>query len=106
MNKTNEKISILKEKYDLQKNDFWSLERSGRHIAWILKHDAVEKIAKMENIVFENPEVKIAERDCCVLFGTASKIPKDKKEIPLQVWTFGEADNKTNCRMGYPYAMA
>ena len=94
------KIQELQKKYSLSKDDFWNLTGN----VWIIKHDAVEKIAKMENVIFENPTIQISERDCCVLFGSATIIKEDKKIA--EEWSFGEADLKLNCKNKYPYAMA
>ena len=94
------KIQELQKKYSLSKDDFWNLTGN----VWIIKHDAVEKIGKMENVIFENPTIQISERDCCVLFGSATIIKEDKKIA--EEWSFGEADLKLNCKNKYPYAMA
>ena len=46
-------IKELAEKYELQKEDFWELRKnSGK---WIITHDACEKIAQIEGIVFDPP---------------------------------------------------
>ena len=101
-------IKQLADKYDLKhdqkdptKSDFWKHKQSGK---WIIKHDAVEKIAVVEGIIFEDPDFIISERDCCVLRGVASK-PTGEETFRTE-WTIGEADMKSNCKMGYPYAMA
>ena len=48
-------IKELAEKYELQKEDFWELRKnSGK---WIITHDACEKIAHIEGIIFEPMEV-------------------------------------------------
>ena len=47
------KIKELQKKYSLSKDDFWNLTGN----VWVIKHDAVEKIAKMENVIFENPTI-------------------------------------------------
>ena len=95
-----EKIKSLKDNYDLDKHDFWNL--TGK--VWIIKHDAVQKIAKIENVVFENPIIIDHSREHCVLMGTASII-NDGEKIGEE-WTMGEADLKLNCKNKYPYAMA
>ena len=41
-----DKMKELAKKYNLTGQDFWNLTGS----VWIIKHDAVEKIAKMEKI--------------------------------------------------------
>lgn len=94
------KIQELQKKYSLSKDDFWNLTGN----VWIIKHDAVEKIGKMENVIFENPTIVEHSREHCVLMGTATIIKEDKKIA--EEWTFGEADRKTNCKNSYIYAMA
>ena len=95
-----EKIKSLKDTYELDKHDFWNL--TGK--VWIIKHDAVQKIAKIENVVFENPIIIDHSREHCILMGTASII-NDGKKISEE-WTFGEADLKLNCKNKYPFAMS
>ena len=49
-------IKELAEKYDFKKEDFWELRKnSGK---WIITHDACEKIAHIEGIVFDLPDYK------------------------------------------------
>ena len=43
------KIKQLAQKYNLSKNDFWELTL-GKKTMWIITHDAIEKIANIENI--------------------------------------------------------
>ena len=77
------KIQELQKKYSLSKDDFWNLTGN----VWIVKHDAVEKIAKMENVIFENPTIVEHSREHCVLMGSATIIKEDKKIA--EEWTFG-----------------
>ena len=65
-----------------------------------------ERIAEQEGVIFENPEFKIVERDCCVLYGTAVIQDKETKKPIYAEWTIGEADKKTNCHNNYIFAMA
>ena len=96
-----EKLKLLKEKYDLDsKQDFWNLTGN----VYIITHNAVQKIAKMENVIFEDPIIIDSSREHCVLKGNACII-NDGKKISEE-WTFGEADLKLNCKNKYPYAMA
>ena len=47
-----DKNKILKEKYDwLEKDDFWKAFNT-----WVIKHDAVMRIAEEEGIVFNTPK--------------------------------------------------
>jgi len=43
-------IKDLAKKYTLNKDDFWQLPQNDK--VWIITHDAVEKIASQENILF------------------------------------------------------
>ena len=99
-----DKMKELAKKYNLTGQDFWNLTGS----VWIIKHDAVEKIAKMENVIFENPTIVEHSREHCVLMGNATKNWKDKdgKDCYTSEWTFGEADRKSNCKNAYIFAMA
>jgi len=81
--------------YDLSADDFWKHKQSGK---WILKHDAVEKIAKQENIKFDLPIVASSDINNIALIISATY----KEET---VWTMGEA-RKENCMMAYYWAMA
>ena len=94
------KIKEIVKKYDLTKDDFWNLTGN----VWIIKHDACQKIAKIEHIVFENPTIVEHSREHCILMGTAGK--SIEKNRYISEWTFGEADKKTNCKNQYIFAMA
>ena len=91
----NQEIKSLAVAYDLSKDDFWKHKQSGK---WILKHDAVEKIAKQEGIIFDLPIVASSDINNVALIVQATH--KDQK-----VWTMGEA-RKENCVMAYYWAMA
>ena len=125
-------IKELAEKYDLGKDDFWELRKnSGK---WIITHDACEKIAQVEGIVFDPPTIVsyeptiITENGEKVMkptkwgtqtwkpawAGTCQKKTGDvamiitgyKKDNPdYKIWTTGEA-NSVNCTAEYYFAMA
>ena len=124
-------IKELAEKYELQKEDFWELRKnSGK---WIITHDACEKIAQIEGIVFDPPvmvnyqpttitengekvqQVKWGKEYWKPAWaGTCQKKTGDvamivtgyKAENPdYKVWTTGEA-NALNCTAEYYMAMA
>ena len=94
-----DRLKDIKEKYNLTKDDFWEMKRGNRSM-WILTHDACEKIAYQEGIVFHMPDPKLSntEPPNIVLYGSATL--KDRTE-----WSNGEA-NPTNCKMPYMNAMA
>ena len=97
----NEKLKFLKDKYKLDsKEDFWKLTSN----VYVITHKAVQKIAKMENVIFEDPIIIDSSMEHCVLKGNACII-NDGKKISEE-WTFGEADLKLNCQNKYPFAMS
>ena len=124
-------IKELAEEYDLTKDDFWELRKnSGK---WIITHDACEKIAQQEGIIFEPPQIvsyqptiitENGEKVQKVMYGreswkpawagTGQKKTGDvamiitgyKKDNPdYKIWTTGEA-NASNCTAEYYFAMA
>jgi len=124
-------IKELADKYELQKDDFWELRKnSGK---WIITHDACEKIAQTEGIVFDPPVIvnyqpsiitengeKIQQVKWGKEFwkpawaGTCQKKSGDvamivtgyKADNPdYKIWTTGEA-NALNCTAEYYMAMA
>ena len=124
-------IKELAEKYELQKDDFWELRKnSGK---WIITHDACEKIAEIEGIVFDPPVIvsyqptiitengeKVQQVKWGKQFwkpawaGTCQKKTGDvamivtgyKTDNPdYKIWTTGEA-NALNCTAEYYMAMA
>lgn len=87
-------IKNLQEKYNLAKDEFWEKEIKNKQKEvikkiWIIKHDAVEKIAVLENIELENIQVLNSERDFVRFLVT---MKKDKKKVI----SVGESDVK-NC---------
>ena len=119
-------IQELADRYELQKDDFWELRKgSGK---WIITNDACEKIASIEGIIFEQPQVinyeptiitengeKVQQVKWGKQFwkpawaGTCQKKTGDvamiitgyKLDNPdYKIWSTGEA-NGENCTMGY-----
>ena len=88
-------IKTIADAYDLSQDDFWKHPQSGK---WIIKHDAVEKIASIEKITFDLPIVASNDINNVALIISATY----KEE---RVWTMGEA-RKENCKMAYYWAMA
>ena len=124
-------IKELAEKYELGKDDFWELRKnSGK---WIITHDACEKIAQVEGIIFDPPVIvnyqpttvtENGEKVQQVRYGkeswkpawagTCQKKTGDvamivtgyKQENPeYKIWTTGEA-NALNCTNEYLFAMS
>ena len=123
-------IKELADKYELGKDDFWELRKNSNK--WIITHDACEKIAVTEGIVFDPPEIisytptiitENGEKVQKVMYGkqtwkpawagTCQKKSGDvamiitgyKQDNPdYKIWTTGEASGD-NCSMNYPVAM-
>ena len=90
------KIKELAEKYKLNKDeDFWLHPQSQK---WILKHDAIERIAVKEGV--EQGAIQpLNSTETLVRFLVTMKLGE------RVVTSVGEADTK-NCRMGYLGCMA
>ena len=91
------KIKQLAQKYNLSKNDFWELTL-GKKTMWIITHDAIEKIANIENIELTNFEVLNTENDFARFLITMKKGNKS-------IMSIGEASVK-NCKSNYYGCMA
>jgi len=89
-------IQELSKKYDLVKDDYWFHKPSNQ---WIIKHDAVEKIATKEGIKLVNIETLNSEVDL-VRFITTMSLPNGG-----QIKSIGEAD-RSNCFSQYLGCMA
>ena len=124
-------IIELASKYELTENDFWELRKNSNK--WIITHDACEKIAVTEGIVFDPPKenynipttlTENGEKVQKVMYakqtwkpawaGTCQKhtgavslvITGYKQDNPdYKIWTYGEAD-ASNCTSTYYGAMA
>ena len=124
-------IKELASKYELTENDFWELRKNSNK--WIITHDACEKIAVPEGIVFDPPKenynipttlTENGEKVQKVMYGrqtwkpawagTCQKhtgavsliITGYKQDNPdYKIWTYGEAD-ASNCTSTYYGAMA
>ena len=88
-------IKELAKKYNLSGSDFWELPM--KKGTWILSHDACEKIADIEKITFEYPEIHNGTNSVAMI-GKATKADKT-------IWSTGEA-NPQNCKNQYMWAMA
>jgi len=72
-------IHDLQKKYNLTKDDFWEVRKG----TWVVTHNACEKIAEIEQIVFTEPRFHQALNSICFL-GSAKKGEKI-------IWATGEA---------------
>ena len=85
----------LAKKYNLTESDYWQESRSKK---WIISHDACEKIADMEGIIFGPPQILNSEQNFV-------RMVISGKKGDVLIWSVGEADNK-NCKNLYFVAMA
>ena len=85
----------LAKKYNLTKDDYWLEPRSNKYI---ITHDTCEKIASVENIIIQPPQIINSEKDLVRMIVVAKKGDK-------VMWADGEADN-SNCKNNYKFAMA
>ena len=93
-------ISDLGKKYKLDgKVDVWKC-----HDNWILTHDAITKIAHMENIKLSKIESIYQSETSCRFLITMVKEDKDG-DVIASITSVGEADTK-NCKMCYISSMA
>ena len=94
-NYTESLIKKFKEDYKLDGTDFWQLKR-GNKGTWIIKHNALEKVAAQENIMWKlevlnfSPDVVVK---CIATSGDRV------------IESIGESSAK-NTMNSYPYAMA
>lgn len=99
-------IKELQQMYNLDKSDFWELKRGGRSI-WIIRHDAVERIASREGIIVELPVWLVTGQDGCWVLQVSGYRADNHN---FKVWTTGEV-NPTNLQVSpnvpsYPVAIA
>jgi hypothetical protein len=86
-------IKGIAKKYNLnQDNDFWTIGNN-----WIITHDAVTKIADIENVEFDEPKVEIIH-DADAFYGVAMwgkgrivRIDEDGNDFTKEVWTTADA---------------
>tara|TARA_Y100001963_G_C6745996_1_gene431632 strand:+ start:824 stop:1432 length:609 start_codon:yes stop_codon:yes gene_type:complete len=90
-------IKDLQKKYELSKDDFWQHKQSGQ---WIITHNAVEKIATIENIYIKDIKILNSEQDLVRMLITMRLTGKGREVVSI-----GEADKK-NCYSQYLGCMA
>ena len=86
-------IKAIAKKYNLnEENDFWTIGDN-----WIITHDAVTKIADIENVEFDEPKVEIIH-DTEAFYGVAMwgkgrivRIDEDGNDFTKEVWTTADA---------------
>ena len=74
------KIKELAQKYNLGKDDFWELKRGARSM-WIITHDAIERIAIIENIELTNFEILNTEIAFCKMLQLVGDAKRAKQSI-------------------------
>jgi|TARA_Y100000296_G_C5132166_1_gene236148 hypothetical protein len=104
-------IKELAKKYNLDPvNDFWELAR-GSTKKWIITHDAVERIATIEGIIFDIPDVYVGENKVIskntgneTITTSVAMIGKAKLG-DREIWTTGESSSH-NTKNPYFWAMS
>lgn len=92
------RIEIIREKYGLDKADFWELpQKKG---TWLVKHAALEIVAAKAGILFDMPQVLEAKG----AEGSAAVCVRGELGDRWE-WSIGEASPK-NSKNSYPWAMA
>ena len=94
-------IKDLGQKYKLDgRKDVWSC-----HNNWILTHDAITKIAHIENIKLSKIESIYQSETTCRFLVTMAKWNSTTDDVEVAITSVGEADTQ-NCKMGYIASMA
>lgn len=99
------RIEIIREKYGLDKADFWELpQKKG---TWLVKHAALEVAAAQAGIVFDNPLIiEASSADGVAVISVRGELPPEPTKARGQSeWSIGEASPKNN-KNAYPWAMA
>lgn len=86
-------IKGIAKKYDLNQDvDFWTIGSK-----WIITHDAISKIAEIEDIQFDEPKVEIIH-DTEAFYGVAMwgkgrvvRIDEEGNDFTKEVWTTADA---------------
>lgn len=102
MSKLEPRIEAVRQKYDLQHNDFWQIKQNGQ---WVCKHAALEIVAAKANVEWLPPVIIEADAPNLV----TSMIVTGKMGDRLE-WATGET-NETNYKVvgkqpAYPWAMS
>lgn len=86
-------IKGIAKKYDLNQDvDFWTIGSK-----WIITHDAISKIAEVEDIKFDEPKVEILH-DTDAFYGVAMwgkgrviRVDEEGNDFTKEVWTTADA---------------
>lgn len=90
-----ELVKKFKENYKLTAEDFWQL-KVGKKQLWIIKHNALERVAMQENITWNLD---------CLSFAPDVLIKCHAYKNDRHIESFGEAST-SNSSNKFPYAMA
>lgn len=94
-----DKVREILEKFDEDMSATWVIQGTR-----VIYHQALERIAVRENVVWDKPEFLIKEKDCAVVMAAATLGERYE-------WSVGEAHIGVNYRVSgkqaaYPFAMA
>jgi len=90
-------LTELIKKFNLTKDEVWDC-----HGTMVMLHRACEKVALQLGILFDSPEVLLAEGESIAILVTGYLKEADKETA---AWSIGEASPKNN-KNAYPWAMA
>lgn len=100
------RIEVIREKFGLDKADFWELpQKKG---TWIAKHAALEIAAAKAGITFNDPIIIEANSEAGIAALSVSgrmEVGNNSGMYGMPQWSIGEASPKNN-KNAYPWAMA
>ncbi len=96
MGKPSKAVMAFMEKYGVESDEIWEVHGS----TWVVKHKALERVAALQGIVWDKPELKV----CDMEKGFVSVLVGGKLGDHTE-YSFGEASPKNN-KNAYPIAMA
>lgn len=97
MSKLDPRIEVVRDKYGLERDDFWQIPQNKQ---WVCKHSALEIVAAKAGVEWNVPQVIEANTANGIAVLCVFGVLDERAE-----WATGEASPKNN-RNSYPWAMA
>lgn len=91
------RIEAVREKYGLDRDDFWQIPQNKQ---WVCKHAALEIVATKANVEWSAPQIIQADTEAGIAVMAVTGTMGGRVE-----WSTGEASPKNN-KNAYPWAMA
>jgi hypothetical protein len=91
------RIEAVREKYGLDRDDFWQIPQNKQ---WVCKHAALEIVATKANVEWSSPQIIQADTEAGIAVMSVTGKMGNRVE-----WSTGEASPKNN-KNAYPWAMA